>query len=87
MATKRVNANLEVAGEVTAAGENISQKIGFLEHLLPDPPMPMNGIELEAGQVTDLVMCQPQGFYQCGEIVLPKHMLISFIWRRRKIHP
>lgn len=51
MAVKRVNADLNVTGEVTAAGENLNQKISFLEHLLPDPPLPLNALELETGQV------------------------------------
>ena len=51
MATKRVNANLEVAGEVSAAGENLSQKIEYLEHLVPDPRLSLKVLEIEAGQV------------------------------------
>ena len=38
MATKKVNADLEVAGEVISNGENLNQKIDNLEFLLPDPP-------------------------------------------------
>jgi len=48
MATKRVNANLEVAGEVTAAGENLSQKIEYLEYLIPEAPLPLEGLEFES---------------------------------------
>lgn len=51
MAIRRVNADLVVAGEVTAAGENLNQKIALLENLLPDPPLPLNGLEFEVGQV------------------------------------
>lgn len=51
MAVKRVNADLDVVGEVTAAGENLNQKVAFLEHLLPDPSLPLSGLEFEAGQV------------------------------------
>lgn len=51
MAIRRVNADLVVAGEVTAAGDNLNQKIALLENLLPDPPLPLDGLEFEAGQV------------------------------------
>jgi len=49
MALKRINADLMVTGEVTAAGENLNQKISFLENLLPEAPFPLNGLEFEAG--------------------------------------
>ena len=52
MATKKVNADLEVAGEVISNGENLNQKIDNLEFLLPDPPLPLNGMEFEDGQVS-----------------------------------
>jgi len=51
MATRRVNADLVVMGEVTAAGDNLNQKIALLENLLPDPPLPLAALEFEAGQV------------------------------------
>ena len=51
MAKKRVNADLEVVGEVTAAGENLNAKLALLDNLLPEPPLPLNGLEFEAGQV------------------------------------
>ena len=47
MAVKRVNADLEVAGEVIAAGENLSRKIEYLEHLVPEAPLPLAGLEFE----------------------------------------
>ena len=52
MATKRVNADLEVAGEVISGGENLNQKIDYLEYLLPEAPLPLDSMELEAGQVS-----------------------------------
>ena len=52
MATKRVNADLDVAGEVISNGENLNQKIDYLEYLLPEAPLPLDGMELEAGQVS-----------------------------------
>ncbi len=45
MATKKVNADLEVAGEVISDGDNLNQKIDNLEFLLPDPPLPLTGME------------------------------------------
>ncbi len=47
MAVKRVNADLEVAGEVIAGGENLSRKIEYLEHLVPEAPLPLAGLEFE----------------------------------------
>jgi len=47
MAVKRVNADLEVAGEVIAGGENLSQKIEYLEHLVPEAPLSLEGLEFE----------------------------------------
>ena len=52
MATKRVNADLEVAGEVISNGENLNQKIDYLEYLLPEAPLPLDSMEFEAGQVS-----------------------------------
>ncbi|NQT34790.1 hypothetical protein HQ587_06345, partial [bacterium] len=52
MATKKVNADLEVIGEVISNGENLNQKIDNLEYLLPEAPLPMDDMELEAGQVS-----------------------------------
>ena len=52
MATKRVNADLDVAGEVISNGENLNQKIDYLEYLLPEAPLPLDGMEFEAGQVS-----------------------------------
>ncbi len=51
MATKRVNADLEVVGEVISVGDNLNQKIAYLAHLLPEPPLPLDALEFEAGQV------------------------------------
>jgi hypothetical protein len=52
VATKRVNADLDVAGEVISNGENLNQKIDNLEYLLPEAPLPLDDMELEAGQVS-----------------------------------
>ena len=52
MATKKVNADLEVVGDVISNGENLNQKIDNLEYLLPEAPLPLNGMEFEAGQVS-----------------------------------
>ncbi|NQT34846.1 hypothetical protein HQ587_06630, partial [bacterium] len=52
MATKKVNADLEVIGDVISGGENLNEKIEYLEYLLPEEPLPLNGIEFEAGQVS-----------------------------------
>jgi len=52
VATKRVNADLDVAGEVISNGENLNQKIDYLEYLIPEAPLPLDGMELEAGQVS-----------------------------------
>ena len=52
MATKRVNADLEVAGEVISNGENLNQKIDYLEYLLPEAPLSLDSMELESGQVS-----------------------------------
>lgn len=47
MATKKVNADLEVTGEVSAAGENLSQKVEYLEYLVPEAPLTLEGLEFE----------------------------------------
>jgi len=52
VATKKVNADLEVIGDVISNGENMNQKIDNLEYLLPEAPLPLNSMELEAGQVS-----------------------------------
>ncbi|MDP8239386.1 MAG: hypothetical protein P9X24_09875 [Candidatus Hatepunaea meridiana] len=52
MATKKVNADLEVIGDVISSGDNLNEKIEYLEYLLPEEPLPLNGIEFEAGQVS-----------------------------------
>ena len=52
METKKLNADIEVIGDVISGGENLNEKIEYLEYLLPEEPLPLNGIEFEAGQVS-----------------------------------
>ncbi|MDP8238625.1 MAG: hypothetical protein P9X24_06015 [Candidatus Hatepunaea meridiana] len=52
MATKKVNADLEVIGDVISGGDNLNEKIEYLEYLLPEEPLPLNGIEFDASQVS-----------------------------------
>ena len=61
MATKKVNADLEVAGTITGDGINLNEQIALLNYLIPDEPLPLNALAFEGSTPVTAGVAQAEG--------------------------